>query len=106
MFFNLLIYRVFFFNETAPPEIYTYVHTLSRHDALPISGRGPPGIGRAAPRRSGAHRSPGRASSSLSPSRRVADRAPAVGDDGLAGDEGRRVGGEEDRKSTRLNSSH
>src|SRR3546814_10431062 len=26
---------VLFFNETAPPEIYTYGHTLSLHDALP-----------------------------------------------------------------------
>src|SRR3546814_19777589 len=28
---------VSFFNETATPEIYTYLHTLSLHDALPIS---------------------------------------------------------------------
>src|SRR3546814_14226336 len=27
----------FFFNDTATTEIYTYGHTLSRHDALPIS---------------------------------------------------------------------
>src|SRR3546814_20638793 len=27
----------FFFNETANTEINTYLHTLSRHDALPIS---------------------------------------------------------------------
>src|SRR5213594_1315799 len=27
----------FFFNETATTEIYTSVHTLSLHDALPIS---------------------------------------------------------------------
>src|SRR3546814_19720632 len=27
---------VFFFNDTATNEIYTYVHTLSLHDALPI----------------------------------------------------------------------
>src|SRR3546814_7363953 len=27
----------FFFNATASTEIYTYCHTLSRHDALPIS---------------------------------------------------------------------
>src|SRR3546814_2803389 len=26
-----------FFNVTAPPAIYTYCHTLSLHDALPIS---------------------------------------------------------------------
>src|SRR3546814_20459082 len=29
---------VFFFNDTATTEIYTYGHTLSLHDALPISG--------------------------------------------------------------------
>src|SRR3546814_16127111 len=27
---------IFFFNETATTEIYTYGHTLSLHDALPI----------------------------------------------------------------------
>src|SRR3546814_15592240 len=27
----------FFFNDTATTEIYTYSHTLSLHDALPIS---------------------------------------------------------------------
>src|SRR3546814_10720887 len=30
----------FFFNDTATTEIYTYGHTLSLHDALPISGLG------------------------------------------------------------------
>src|SRR3546814_6936418 len=29
----------FFFNDTATTEIYTYLHTLSLHDALPISCR-------------------------------------------------------------------
>src|SRR3546814_19760179 len=29
---------IVFFNETAPTEIYTYLHTLSLHDALPIFG--------------------------------------------------------------------
>src|SRR3546814_18778574 len=28
---------IFFFNETATTEIYTYLHTLSLPDALPIS---------------------------------------------------------------------
>src|SRR3546814_5351943 len=28
---------VFFFNVTATTEIYTYLHTLSLHDALPIT---------------------------------------------------------------------
>src|SRR3546814_15264121 len=35
-----VVSRVFFFNDTATTEIYTYGHTLSLHDALPIS---PPG---------------------------------------------------------------
>src|SRR3546814_7625601 len=30
---------VFFFNVTATTEIYTYLHTLSLHDALPISSQ-------------------------------------------------------------------
>src|SRR6056300_1334726 len=29
----------FFFNDTAPPEIYTNLNTLSLHDALPIFDR-------------------------------------------------------------------
>src|SRR3546814_1818791 len=29
---------LFFFNDTTTTEIYTYLHTLSLHDALPISG--------------------------------------------------------------------
>src|SRR5213596_2261381 len=30
---------IFFFNDTAPTEIYTRPYTLSLHDALPISGQ-------------------------------------------------------------------
>src|SRR3546814_11705336 len=30
----------FFFNDTATTEIYTYLHTLSLHDALPICAGG------------------------------------------------------------------
>src|SRR3546814_17871611 len=39
MFFGFFSvgYDCLFFNETATTEIYTYVHTLSLHDALPIS---------------------------------------------------------------------
>src|SRR3546814_11970786 len=32
----MVLYRCFFFNDTATTEIYTYGHTLSLHDALPI----------------------------------------------------------------------
>src|SRR5213594_1611226 len=34
---KLLFVVLFFFHDTAPPKIYTSVHTLSLHDALPIS---------------------------------------------------------------------
>src|SRR3546814_11056524 len=37
MFF-VIILVFFFFNDTATTGIYTYRHTLSLHDALPISG--------------------------------------------------------------------
>src|SRR3546814_1147096 len=33
---NSLVCTLFFFNDTATTEIYTYCHTLSLHDALPI----------------------------------------------------------------------
>src|SRR3546814_15975475 len=32
----LVSFMFFFFNDTATTEIYTYLHTLSLHDALPI----------------------------------------------------------------------
>src|SRR3546814_10729351 len=34
-----VLFSFFFFNDTATTEIYTYRHTLSLHDALPISDR-------------------------------------------------------------------
>src|SRR3546814_7190519 len=43
MFFSRLF--IFFFNSTAPPEIYTYLHTLSLHDALPSSSTATPSTG-------------------------------------------------------------
>src|SRR3546814_9296631 len=39
---------VFFFNDTATTEIYTYLHTLSLHDAPPISATMAPEIRRLA----------------------------------------------------------
>src|SRR3546814_9039502 len=50
---------LFFFNETATTEIYTYCHTLSLHDALPISSgvasvTGPATSTTSAPRRAAA----------------------------------------------------
>src|SRR3546814_1537547 len=36
--YQVIVYSTFFFfNDTATTEIYTYFHTLSLHDALPIS---------------------------------------------------------------------
>src|SRR3546814_4421428 len=35
----LFVFLFFFVNDTATTEIYTYRHTLSLHDALPISPR-------------------------------------------------------------------
>src|SRR5216110_4037711 len=34
-----MLFVFFFFNDTATTEIYTSSHTLSLHDALPISAR-------------------------------------------------------------------
>src|SRR5213594_1937593 len=36
---TFFLFFFFFFNDTATTEIYTSVHTLSLHDALPITGR-------------------------------------------------------------------
>src|SRR3546814_18529496 len=94
----------FFFNDTATTEIYTYLHTLSLHDALPIfrsisAGAGPPAAVRArmlerassAIRTVSAERRRGRPiTSAAAESRSAAVIRPAV----------------RDRKSTRLNSSH
>src|SRR3546814_10303241 len=33
----MIVFIFFLFNDTATTEIYTYCHTLSLHDALPIS---------------------------------------------------------------------
>src|SRR3546814_17598161 len=39
MFFLCLLLCFCFFHATATPRIYTYLHTLSLHDALPIVER-------------------------------------------------------------------
>src|SRR2546428_1225245 len=72
----------FFFNDPAPTEIYT----LSLHDALPISGQPKPHRGRRS-----------RASAASCPR----TPTPWPGPRGQEAAEAR-----EDRKSTRLNSSH
>src|SRR3546814_3828853 len=110
-----------FFNDTATTEIYTYEHTLSLHDALPI-----PGLCMAATRRptqvhdpDAATSSATRARSSASPngSRRLpltkkvgVPRTPAVFTSARSRLRMPTVLGDSicvrDRKSTRLNSSH
>src|SRR3546814_20187224 len=92
-----LLSYFFFFNDTATTEIYTYGHTLSLHDALPIS------IGMA-------EKLPARGSSGGAPGRGRGDRI--VRGDGTTVDrraflwQRYRVESRRDRKSTRLNSSH
>src|SRR3546814_8515345 len=76
----------FFFNDTATTEIYTYIHTLSLHDALPIY----------APRIAGDHRD----AHEQREDHDLQDLVLRHRVDHRCGDE---VG---DRKSTRLNSSH
>src|SRR5438874_10746925 len=83
--YTLMFASFFFFNDPAPTEIYT----LSLHDALPISAvqaRQAPGADRPI---------------DLRPGRAARDRGVCSGKQSFA----RSCAGE-DRKSTRLNSSH
>src|SRR3546814_15525653 len=94
----------FVFNDTATPEIYTYLHTLSLHDALPSSAR------------EGAHEDHfSGAGGALSHGREVQSQEGRQGRHRLRPLEGRdrrgaprrpHHGPRGDRKSTRLNSSH
>src|SRR3546814_16415496 len=88
----------FFFNDTATTEIYTYGHSLSLHDALPISRAVARAFFRAAlvADRRARLCAGGRL---VQPLRRLV-AAAGLG----AGDRRSADGG--DRKSTRLNSSH
>src|SRR3546814_8371535 len=41
----MLMSSIFFFNDSATTALYTYIHTLSLHDALPIwAAGGAPGV--------------------------------------------------------------
>src|SRR3712207_9573439 len=80
----------FFFNDTATTEIYT----LSLHDALPICSVAAPGG-----RGDGQRTTPDRAR----PARRCAAPSGVAAPDPRSG---RTPGRNQDRKSTRLNSSH
>src|SRR3712207_7521381 len=82
-----MIRRPLFFNDTATTEIYT----LSLHDALPIFGRCPDGLGRIVRQRSATCQS----YRGITDLRWIRCRSA-----------GRQPSAPEDRKSTRLNSSH
>src|SRR3712207_7369068 len=75
----------FFFNDTATTEIYT----LSLHDALPILAAQDEGV----------HRQAGDQAAALGTADGLAPAGDLEGLDHVAGEQ-------EDRKSTRLNSSH
>src|SRR3546814_16855615 len=93
-----LEFGVFFFNDTATTEIYTYGHTLSLHDALPISLRD------VAERDSLflAGATEGQAAAALQDVIKAAVAAADARADSIQALET----SAEDRKSTRLNSSH
>src|SRR3546814_15186195 len=88
-----MIFLDFFFNDAATTEIYTYGHTLSLHDALPICG--------------GAGAEQGNGAVEGDDGNRAHQQALV---DGLEGKLAKRSLAQTrqagDRKSTRLNSSH
>src|SRR3546814_11707657 len=89
---------MFFFNVAATTEIYTYLHPLSLHDALPIS-EGCLGLrGASGGRRDRVGLARLRSSARHARRRRRAWRLPGRGQ--------ARASATTDRKSTRLNSSH
>src|SRR3546814_16058298 len=90
---RLLFRSDFFFNDTATTEIYTYGHTLSLHDALPIFGDAAAAAGE---RRQfevvGREQGVTAVDAGQVARARIGEREAVVG--------------RGDRKSTRLNSSH
>src|SRR3546814_13805074 len=79
----LLYYFLFLFDDAATTEIYTYRHTLSLHDALPISPHSPsqiangPGCAGDRSRLSQSNWSPWRKSGSmLSPRKVIRTKSP------------------------------
>src|SRR3546814_3608719 len=113
---------MFFFNDTATTEIYTYLHTLPLHDALPICQRAV-AVGRRLsvhPDAGGGRGGCGLGAVLIAPIERTAQTGSTNADllARLAGGEAVGEGhwliadrqtsgrGRLDRKSTRLNSSH
>src|SRR3546814_12568187 len=93
-----LLDSIFFFEDTAPTEIYPYCPTLALHDALPISAGDLVDPRRADPLRPAFRPAYGGITLVIGDSHASLN---ARGDLILAG-----VGDPGDRKSTRLNSSH
>src|SRR3546814_11115988 len=101
----MLVGVVFFFNDTATTEVYTYGHTLTLHDALPISFVLAPVTAQPAGRAFMAHvftATAGTASSSGATAPRDLPNRPPLNSESV-----RQARIDlADRKSTRLNSSH
>src|SRR3546814_18232946 len=98
----------FFFNDTATTEIYTYGHTLSLHDAIPILVEALEGREQGAAYAACAHNAHhgGVAQVGVHLIGGKANKAGKdLGQHGKNDDVGKRCAGG-DRKSTRLNSSH
>src|SRR3546814_18350100 len=90
----------FFFNDTATTEIYTYLHTLSLHDALPICCEWF-SISGANDQFHACDEEKGRADPFV-----LAEAASPLALDQRRAEPGRNAAVRRDRKSTRLNSSH
>src|SRR3546814_12386454 len=90
----------FFFHDTATTEIYTYCHTLSLHDALPISSI------RAVMAGSGGNRGQAQYHARATRGGTGNRDAAAVQAGDRLGDRQPQATAGADRKSTRLNSSH
>src|SRR3546814_13356761 len=94
-FLCMFVCSVLFVNDTATTEIYTYLHTLSLHDALPISKMLALSSMWLSSRSGGLQQPPDARDEGVEAGRRR-DR----------GGGGGAVAEAADRKSTRLNSSH
>src|SRR3546814_11756128 len=100
----MLFIYFFFFHDPATTEIYTYCHTLSLHDALPISRCAPSIIDSVTRQAAGDQHLVvrGEAQPVALPGRQAQHLLAAGGKESLGAGGLRRA----DRKSTRLNSSH
>src|SRR3546814_19284124 len=101
---------MFCFNDPAPPQIYTYGHTLPLHDALPIAARARHAVG--ALQVAGVGELPGQADGRVQAQLELVDQRAAGGPGWAFRSESHAASSVRgrimslDRKSTRLNSSH